>query len=316
MNSPTPSTSSVPPYRGSTTIATESRLLYWGAIFAGAVAALACQIVLMMLGAALGLAAYSPLTADHPVAEFGAGAAVIHGLVAVFALWMGGWVAGRFTGRSGLKGGSLHGFMVWCLATVTAIIAVSASAGWALGDLSKIVGGGLSMAGKPIAAVVGGSGDLAKDAVNRSQGMIQSFQDEGLSNAAAGKSPTDTIRAKRDLGFALAHLFAADPTKRVESEQAVVSVLVEQRGMSADSARKMVDEWVASYQKLQADLETAKQEASLKTKEAADTAAHDLSILSLCSFAAFVLGAIFATIGGKHGGLCGYKRTEMIASAS
>jgi len=283
---------------------------FWGAIIAGAVAALALQVVLMMLGAGLGLAIYNPLTDENPIAELGTGAAVIQGLAAVVSLWAGGWVAGRFTGRAGRRIGSLHGFMVWCLATVTAILVTTVGAGWALGDLSKIVGGGLSAAGRPLAVAAGGATDLTKSSLERSGEMIGSFVDEGLSNVARGKSAADGIRAKRELGFAVTSLFTGDSSTMADSQQAVVALLVENQGMTQADARKTVAGWSIAYEKLKADLDLAKAKFELRAREMAEKSANTLSILSLCAFAAFVLGAVSATMGGKHGGDCACKRAE------
>ena len=69
----------------------------WAAIFAGLSAALALQVLFMLLGAGLGFAIYSPLTDSNPVTELGTGAMIIQGISAVLSLWLGGWVAGRFT---------------------------------------------------------------------------------------------------------------------------------------------------------------------------------------------------------------------------
>ena len=286
------------------------RAPFWGAIIAGTVAALALQVVLMMLGAGLGLAIYNPITDENPIADLGTGAAVIQGLAAVVSLWAGGWVAGRFTGRAGLKVGCLHGFMVWCLATVAAIVVTTVGAGWALGDLSKIVGGGLSMAGKPLAAAAGGATDLAKNSLERSGGMLGSFVEEGLSNVARGKSAADGIRAKRELSFAVTRLFTGDSATMADNQQAVVTLLVDNQGMSGADARKMVEGWSAAYQNLKADLEAAKAKLELRAREMAEKTATTLSILSLCAFAAFVIGAVSATMGGKHGGACACKRAE------
>jgi hypothetical protein len=286
-----------------------SRPLFWGAIFAGAVAALALQIVLMMFGAGLGLAIYNPISNDSPVASFGAGAAVVQGLSAVIALWAGGWVAGRFLGRAGLKTGGLHGFMVWSLATVIAIIALSTGAGWALGDLSKIVGGGLSIAGKP-AAAAGGLTEMAKNALDRNRSMLASFLDEGLANRPSGKTPADAIRAKRDIGFAVTRLFTASDAAMAENQKALITVLVDEQGMTEADARKMVEGWSASYEKLKADLDATKEAIAQRARELAEKTATALSILSLCYFAAFVLGAVFACLGGKHGGACASKRAD------
>lgn len=289
---------------------TPVRSLSWGAIFAGAVASLALQIVLMMLAAGLGLAIFNPITAENPLEHFGTGAAVLQGITAVVSLWAGGWVAGRFSGRFGLKEGCLHGFMVWCLATVTAIGLVAFGAGWILGDLSKMVGGGLSMAGKPAAAAVSGAGDLAKDALQRSNGMIASFVDEGLGNAPAGRSAAEGVRAKRELGFAVAKLFNGAGTDQAANQQAVVDVLIKEQGMTDADAKKLVSDWNDSYQRLKSELAAAKEKAETRAREAADKAAHTLAVLSFCSFVAFVIGAIFASVGGKHGGACAYRRSE------
>jgi hypothetical protein len=74
-----------------------NRSVSWGAISAGIAAALAMQVLFMLLGAGLGFAIYTPLTDANPIANLGAGALVVQGISAVFSLWFGGWVAGRFT---------------------------------------------------------------------------------------------------------------------------------------------------------------------------------------------------------------------------
>src|ERR1019366_483329 len=132
-------------------------------IFAGLTAALALQVLFMLLGAGLGFAIYSPLTDANPIADLGTGAVIIEGISAVFSLWFGGWVAGRFAPKGTRHAGWLHGFLVWSAATVAGVLIISIGAGWALGDLSKLVGGGLSMAGKPAAALAEGAGSMVKD---------------------------------------------------------------------------------------------------------------------------------------------------------
>ena len=69
--------------------------LSWGAIVAGMNAALALQVLFMMLGAGLGLAIYSPLTEENPVTNLSIGALLIQTICAILSLWLGGWVAGR-----------------------------------------------------------------------------------------------------------------------------------------------------------------------------------------------------------------------------
>src|SRR6478752_5649199 len=114
--------------------------LSWAAIIGGLVGALALQVLFMMLGAGLGFALYHPITSDSPVEDLGKGGVIIQGVSAVFSLWFGGWVAGRFTPLASRAAGGLHGFLVWCTATVAGVLIVSLGAGWMVGDLAKVVG--------------------------------------------------------------------------------------------------------------------------------------------------------------------------------
>ncbi len=289
------------------------RTLSWGAIFAGLTAAMALQVLLMMLGAGLGFAIYHPITEENPVADLGKGAVVIQGLSAVVALWFGGWVAGRFTPVGARATGLLHGFSVWCAATVTGVLVVALGAGWVLGDLSKLVGGGLSMAGKPAATAVGGVADLAKDAVKKSGETLASFTDEAIgTRTTAARTPAAGIRAKRELSFALARYFSLVPVKEADADiaakrTAVKKALVDASGLSESEADKMITDWTASYDSLRAELAAAKNAAAAKARVAADEAAGTLAVLSLCAFVAFLIGAISAAAGGRHGARCALK---------
>lgn len=286
------------------------RSVSWGAILAGLTTAIALQVLFMMLGAGLGFAIYSPLTDDNPIAGLGTGAVVIQGLSAVLSLWFGGWVAGRFT-PVGLRSlGGLHGFSVWCSATVAGVLFVSFGAGWALGDLSKLVGGGLSLAGRPAAAAASGATDLAKDALKQSGDTLASFTDEALGNRpATDAAKSADIRAKRAVGMAVARLFnPAQSANVAENRAALIKALADNTGMSAAEAEKTVTEWTATYEQMKADFLVMKNQAEAKAREAADKAAKALAIFSLCAFAGFLLGAFAATWGGCHGAACAHRR--------
>jgi len=287
--------------------------LSWAAVLGGLVAAMALQVLFMMLGAGLGFAIYNPVTNDNPVADLGTGAIMVQGLSAVFSLWFGGWVAGRFTPVASRSSGRLHGFLVWCAATVAGVIVVSGSAGWALGDLSKLVGGGLSAAGKPVAAAVSGATDLAKDAAKNNSDLLGSF----VSEATAGR-PADTdraagVRAKREIGLAVTRLFnPLQQDKMADNKAALIKTLTDADGLSQADAERLVNQWTDSYNRVRSDLEAAKQDAAAKAREAADKAAHVLAIFSLVAFVAFVLGAISATCGGGHGAKAALKRDVIL----
>lgn len=285
-----------------TTSIHSGRHLSWPAIIAGLVTTMALEVLFVMAGAGLGFAVFTPLTDTNPGANFGAGALVVEGVSAVVSLWFGGWVAGRFTPIGVRTTGWLHGFVVWSAATVVAVAVVSTGAGWAFSGLSKVVGGGLSLAGKPVAAAAGKATDSASDALQHSRSTISSFVDEAVSNNAPGATPASGIRARREVGLALGRLF--DPSQRAntaENHAAAVKALVDYTGMSQADAEKEVSDWSDSYQRLQAEINDAKQQAEAKAREEANEASKSLSVFSLCAFVAFVIGAAAAGAGGRHG---------------
>lgn len=281
----------------------------WPAIFAGVSTAIALQILFMILGAGLGFALYNPITDANPVAELGRGAVLIQGISAVVALWFGGWVAGRTTPVGMRATACLHGFIVWCAATVGGVLFVAVGAGWALGDLSKLVGGGLSLAGRPAAALAGGATDLAKDALKQSGDTLASFADEALGNRPAGTAANLTVRAEREVGLAVARFFNPLATGTAPDKRgAVVKALVDHAGLSDTAAEQAVAEWTVTYDRLKADWAAARAEAEVKARAMADQAAGALAMFSLCAFAGFVLGAAAATWGGRHGAACALRR--------
>ena len=262
----------------------------------------------MLLGAGLGFAIYSPLTDANPIADLGSGAMIIEGISSVLSLWFGGWVAGRFTPVGIRATGWLHGFSAWCATIVAGVVIVSVGAGWALGDLSKLVSGGLSLAGKPAAAVVGGASDLAKTAVKQSGDTLASFIDEAVSYRPVDSNRNGTIRAKREVGLAVVRLFNPVQEANMPDNRAMlVKALMGYAGMSESDANRTVTDWMASYDRLKADLAAAKNEAATKAREAADKAAKALAVFSLCAFGALVLGGVAAICGGRKGVKCARK---------
>ncbi len=280
----------------------------WRAILAGAIAALALQIVLMMLGSAIGLAIYNPTTSDQPFANFGAGAAVIQGLSAVISLWAGGWIAGRFLARGTETLGGLHGFMVWCVTTVTAVAILATGASWALGGISHTLASGLSAAGRPAAAAIASS-----DPMGGMKETIVSFTSEGLATPPAGMTAAQTIRSTREVTRAVALFVAADAESKPAKQQALTDTLVAIQGMSEVDAKKMVADWTLTADQMKADANAALQAAETKARAMAEETSNTLAVLSGCYFLAFLLGGVFSIGGGRHGAACAHKRHDAVS---
>jgi hypothetical protein len=72
----------------------------WGAVLAGAIIALATQIVLTLIGVAIGLATLDPATGDNPTGTaLGAGAGIWLVLSSLISLFFGGFIAARLAGK-------------------------------------------------------------------------------------------------------------------------------------------------------------------------------------------------------------------------
>ena len=134
----------------------------WGAVFAGLVIASALQVVLTVLGAAIGLTA---LDGRDSGKAFGIGAGIWAILVPLVTLFVGGMTAGHLANVRDRTDGFLHGALVWGLSLLLATYLLGTGA-------SRILGGTLSLAGNVTGSAVSAAGTAASGA-NISTGDLQ-----------------------------------------------------------------------------------------------------------------------------------------------
>jgi hypothetical protein len=108
----------------------------WGAIFAGAVVVLATQLVLTLIGGAIGLAILNPATGQSPSgATLGVGAAIWLVMSSLLSLFVGGYVAGRL---GGTFNGWLHGLATWATVTTFTLLLLATAASGLIGAASGL----------------------------------------------------------------------------------------------------------------------------------------------------------------------------------
>ena len=141
--------------------------LSWGAIFAGFIVATALQMVLSVLGVAVGFAAFDPGQGDS-ASGLGIGVALWFALTAIVSLFIGGLTTGRLAGILTPGDGRLHGVVVWGLSTLLAVYFATMGAG-------QILGGVFSFATRTTAAVagsaVGAVGQIGSAAAGQAGGI-------------------------------------------------------------------------------------------------------------------------------------------------
>jgi hypothetical protein len=131
--------------------------LSWGAVFAGLVVAITVQIVLTVLGAAIGLAAWEP---GESARGLGIGAGIWAILSMLIALYIGGMTTGRLAGILTRKDGALHGVLLWGLSTIVTV--------WLLASgVTALAGGAFRMVGGVLGATSGAAAQAAGTAAAR-----------------------------------------------------------------------------------------------------------------------------------------------------
>ncbi len=103
-------------------------------MFAGAIIALAIQLVLTLIGAAVGLATLDPLHGDSPsgtAVGFGAGLWLL--ISSVISLFIGGYIAARVAAMSN---GWLQGLTTWGLVTLLTALLLTTAIGGLIGTAS------------------------------------------------------------------------------------------------------------------------------------------------------------------------------------
>lgn len=102
----------------------------WGAVLAGAVAAISAQMVLTVLGIAIGVTTNEVISGPSRV-EVGmqVAAAVWWLATGAVALLIGGCVVGRLTGMTRSSDVLLHGFTMWAVTALFGFMVVTAGAG-------------------------------------------------------------------------------------------------------------------------------------------------------------------------------------------
>ena len=144
--------------------------LHWGPVIAGVLLALAAQVVLGLVGAALGFAA-------QPTGSRAMGAAAaIWAIVTPFvATLCGAWLACRMAGAEESRSGYLHGVLVWCIGLIAGAI-----------FLAGTMATGAMTAGTAASGNLGAAQRTIRGEAGTRAAAPQARADEAARSAAAG----------------------------------------------------------------------------------------------------------------------------------
>jgi hypothetical protein len=265
----------ITPAGTATVIDVQSSGVSWAAISAGAVASAALTLILVALGAGIGLSSISPWAGSGVSATtFKLGSGIYLVCVAVMASAVGGYLAARLRTRwSGLNTNEVffrdtaHGLLAWAFATVLSASVLGAA-------ITHIASGGLSAAATATAS--------ANPAALYIDKLLR--PDPAAQPAAAGPAAgaTDPMRLE------LSRLWTADFREGNDlgaADRAYVARVVASRtGLPQAEAEKRVNEVVT------------------EAKSAADRARKAAAQTSLWLTASLLFGAFAASLAAVEGG--------------
>jgi hypothetical protein len=182
--------------------------LHWGPVIAGVLVALATQVVVGLIGAAMGFAA-----APAGSTALGAGAAIWALITPFVASLLGAWVACKMAGQFDSAGAYLHGIMVWCIALLAGAVFLAGtmasgamSAGMAASGGGSAVGA--TMGGQERMGAGGPSAQRAQEQAGRAgaalAGGAAMAAIAGLLGAVAGAGIARSRREGKGLGWRIA----------------------------------------------------------------------------------------------------------------
>lgn len=292
----------------------------WGAILAGAAGAAGLSLILVILGAGLGLSSISPWGQE------GASGTTISisaigwiTLMSLLASGMGGYLAGRLrTKWVGIHTDEVffrdtaHGFLAWAIATLATAALLSSVIGAVLGGGVKagasMVSGAASTAS--IAAAAGaqaegqraGGGDpldyfidtLFRSDAAQTPASLPSSPEAGITQTTApamSANETDNKEVVRIFANALAF----EDTLPADDLRYVSQLVAQRTDLSLQEAEQRVSE---TYMRITTRLNEMKTDA----QEMADKARKASAYTSLWFFISLLIGAFIASVSATVGG--------------
>lgn len=272
----------------------------WGAILAGTVTAIASQIVLTVLGLAIGLTVVDPSANQQ---GFGLGAGIWWLITGLVSLFLGGLVTGWLCGYVRPGNAALHGFVTWCTVTAISAFLVTSAGGAILGGALGAMGNMFQGMGTEVAQQLGAAGDQQVDTQAVQQEirlLVQQRQDI---------DPNQAQQAEQEMLNAVLPVLQSQQPQQADRENAII-VMLTHSNLSRNEAQQILQEWESSYggssgsaggamaqqpQQQQSPAQQSQQQQDMQ--QAADTAAG----ASWWTLVALLLGAAVAAIGGWVG---------------
>ena len=260
----------------------------WGAVFAGATIALVVQIILNMVGIGVGLSTIDAAAGDTPSAgSLSVGAGIWWVISGIVAAAIGGYIAGRLSGKASQSTTAYHGLIAWGISTLTVVYLLSSAASGLIGGALNTASSALGGAGKAVGGSVQTAVQTAAPSLNNMSDPMATIENK-VRSASGGQDPA----ALRDAAAtAVRAALSGDPAQQAAATDKAADALAKAQNIPPDQARTQVEQYRQQYKETVAK---AKEQA----KQAADTTAKTVSRGALFGALALLLGALAAFSAG------------------
>jgi hypothetical protein len=282
-------------YGADPTVESSQSAVSWGPVIAGAVAATAITLILLLVGSGFGLTMVSPWAhASSSAATVGITAAVW----LIVVQWLSAGIGGYLTGRLRTKWTGVHtyevffrdtahGFLSWALATIVVAALLSSAVSSIIGASTQatatIAGGAAATAGAAGASNTSDSNGSFSPAYytdallrpNSPQAAPANDSNENVSAQVSRILLTGTAQGE------------VSPDDRTYLQQVVAS----RTGLSDADAKTRVDTVLKRID-----------DAKVATQQAADKARKSASVVALLGALSLLVGAFIAGVAGAIGG--------------
>ncbi|GEP11233.1 PhnA-like protein [Methylobacterium gnaphalii] len=261
----------------------------WGAVFAGATAALVLQVILNMLGLGVGLSTVDPAGDGTPGASsLGLGAGLWWVVSGILASAAGGYLAGRLSGKPSPTTAGYHGLISWAVATLVIFYMLSSAVSGLVGGVFNTASGAAGGLGR---AAGGSIQTVAQTAAPSLSKISDPFS--GIENRVrSGANGQDPAALKDAAVSAMRAAVTGDDAQQSEATERAAQALAKAQNIPVEQARTQVQQYSQQFK-------DAAAKAKEQAKQAADATARAASQAALYGALALILGGLAAYFGGR-----------------
>ncbi|HEX5326900.1 MAG TPA: hypothetical protein VFW75_09555, partial [Acetobacteraceae bacterium] len=207
----------------------------WQAVFAGVIVAMAVELVLAILGIAVGLTVVNPSGGTPPAQGFGLAAGIWWIVSAIISLLFAGYVGARLANVPTRWDGALHGLTIWGVGVLVAIYVFSIAASGLVHGVVSAIGGTISSVSHGIETtapqIAAAFGTAPQDLQHEAQSL---FEPQNLSPGQMNRE-----QAVSAISQQIPDLLAGGDKAKAAQDR-IAAILAAQLNISPDEANKRV----------------------------------------------------------------------------